>query len=64
MESTDRTAVLIVGDSLTSDIKGGINYGIDTCWFNPFHKPRATEIAIQYEIHRLDELLGIVGISP
>ncbi len=27
--------VLIVGDSLTSDITGGINYGIDTCWFNP-----------------------------
>ena len=26
---------LIVGDSLTSDIKGGINYGIDTCWYNP-----------------------------
>ena len=30
---TERT--LIVGDSLTSDIAGGINYGIDTCWYNP-----------------------------
>ena len=25
----------MIGDSLTSDIAGGLNYGIDTCWFNP-----------------------------
>ena len=25
----------MVGDSLTSDIQGGINFGIDTCWYNP-----------------------------
>ncbi|MCA9969093.1 MAG: YjjG family noncanonical pyrimidine nucleotidase, partial [Anaerolineales bacterium] len=30
-----REAVLIVGDSLSSDMQGGVNYGIDTCWFNP-----------------------------
>ena len=55
--------VLIVGDSLTSDIQGGNNYGIDTCWFNPSHEPRSTEVAIRYEIHRLDELLDIVGVN-
>ncbi|MBD3857970.1 MAG: HAD hydrolase-like protein, partial [Acidobacteria bacterium] len=27
--------VLMIGDSLSSDIAGGVNYGIDTCWFNP-----------------------------
>jgi len=34
--------VLMVGDSLTSDIQGGINYGIDTCWFNPKFKKNKT----------------------
>lgn len=32
---TDPTTVLVIGDSLTSDIKGGMNAGLDTCWFNP-----------------------------
>src|SRR6056297_350939 len=30
----DKKDVIIIGDSLSSDIKGGINFGIDTCWFN------------------------------
>ncbi|MCP4757146.1 MAG: noncanonical pyrimidine nucleotidase, YjjG family [Proteobacteria bacterium] len=51
--------VLMVGDSLTSDIEGGNNYGIDTCWIcpelNPGRKSSAT-----YEISRLGELLDIL----
>ncbi len=35
--SKERT--LIVGDSLSSDILGGIRFGLDTCWFNPSKKP-------------------------
>ncbi len=31
----DRRKILIVGDSQSSDILGGINAGIDTCWYNP-----------------------------
>ena len=31
----DKSEVLMIGDSLNSDIRGGINYNIDTCWFNP-----------------------------
>ena len=31
----DKSRTLIVGDSLSSDIAGGINYGIDTCWYSP-----------------------------
>lgn len=34
-----KNQVMIVGDSLTSDIKGGNNAGIKTCWFNS-HKKR------------------------
>lgn len=34
MNHNDKKSVLMIGDSLTSDIKGGINFGIDTCWYN------------------------------
>ncbi|QQZ63458.1 YjjG family noncanonical pyrimidine nucleotidase [Paenibacillus sonchi] len=56
---SDRSKVLIVGDSLTSDIQGGINYGIDTCWFNPLGKEGAPGIHPTYEIRELSELLEI-----
>jgi 2-haloacid dehalogenase len=35
MGRPQRSDVLMIGDSLSSDIAGGVNYGIDTCWFNP-----------------------------
>lgn len=34
----DKSKMLIVGDSQSSDILGGINCGIDTCWYNPSHQ--------------------------
>lgn len=52
--------VLIIGDSLSSDIQGGSNYGIDTCWFNPSHLSRNIDLPITYEISRLTELIGIL----
>jgi 2-haloacid dehalogenase len=52
--------VLIVGDSLTSDMPGGIAYGIDTCWYNPDQRPRPAELDIRYEIQHLAGLLPIV----
>lgn len=58
---TDKDKVLIVGDSLTSDIQGGINYGIDTCWFNPRGKGNEAGIQPKYEIRSLSELLNIIG---
>ena len=58
----EKDRVLIVGDSLTSDMRGGSEYGIDTCWFNPSGRPRTEDVAIRYEIARLDEVLTIVGI--
>jgi HAD superfamily hydrolase (TIGR01549 family) len=50
--------VLIVGDSLLSDIKGGMNYGVDTCWYNPNGLTNSTEITPTYEIKSLLELMG------
>ncbi|NQX47481.1 noncanonical pyrimidine nucleotidase, YjjG family [Paenibacillus tritici] len=61
LKLADKRKVLMVGDSLTSDIQGGINYGIDTCWFNPLGKPGNPEITPTYEIRSLDELLEIVN---
>ncbi|GGA45135.1 YjjG family noncanonical pyrimidine nucleotidase [Paenibacillus physcomitrellae] len=56
----EKQSVLIVGDSLTSDIQGGINYGIDTCWFNPKGLPNTKGIKPTYEIGDLSELIAIV----
>ncbi|WP_099189584.1 YjjG family noncanonical pyrimidine nucleotidase [Tepidibacter mesophilus] len=57
---TDKSKVLIVGDSLTSDIQGGINFGIDTCWFNPNKVENKTGIKPTYEISNLMELKDIL----
>ncbi len=57
---TDKSEVLIIGDSLTSDIKGGFNAGIDTCWFNPSHKRNTSGIPVSYEIDDLGKLKDIV----
>ena len=47
---------VIVGDRLSSDILGGINAGIKTCWFNPKRLPGRADIPADYEIHALSEL--------
>ena len=50
---------IIVGDSLSSDIKGGINSGILTCHFNPKDKPY-TNIKPDYKIKNLSELIPLL----
>jgi 2-haloacid dehalogenase len=54
--------VLIVGDSLISDVKGGNNYGIDTCWFNPQRDPCMADVKIQFEIGELRELVTLLDV--
>ena len=53
--------MILVGDSLTSDMQGANNAGIASCWFNP--KARAKDIAVEidYEIRSLEEVLSIVS---
>jgi len=55
---------LIVGDSLTSDIRGGIDAGIDTCWFNPRHIGRDPAVVPTYEIDRLEDLPLLLASEP
>jgi 2-haloacid dehalogenase len=57
---TDKKQVIIIGDSLTSDMKGGWLAGIDTCWFNPQHNPNSLAIPITYEIDSLTQLENIL----
>ena len=52
----DPKKAMIVGDSLTSDIQGGIGVGIATCWINPQHKPACDEIKPDYELESLSQL--------
>lgn len=60
IKHTDKSKVLMVGDSLTSDIQGGINFGIDTCWFNPNNIIKKTAIEPTYEISNLMDLKDIL----
>ena len=54
--------VLIVGDSLTSDIRGGNNAGILTCWFNPKGNPLPDDPHVDYQIQQIPEILDILHI--
>jgi 2-haloacid dehalogenase len=53
-----KSDVLIIGDSLTSDMQGGISYGIDTCWFNPSGK--TSTLSVTFMIKTFGQLLGIL----
>ncbi|MDT3958836.1 YjjG family noncanonical pyrimidine nucleotidase [Staphylococcus kloosii] len=52
-----RSNTMIVGDSLSSDILGGINANIKTCWFNPRHQINDTNIEANVTINHFEELL-------
>ncbi|MBP3040467.1 YjjG family noncanonical pyrimidine nucleotidase [Bacillaceae bacterium Marseille-Q3522] len=54
---------LIIGDSLSADIKGGQLAGLDTCWFNPESKSNDTKIVPTYEIQQLDGLYQILDVD-
>lgn len=52
----EKKDVLIVGDSLTSDMQGGNNAQIRCCWYNPKDKENNTNVKIDYLIHDLNEI--------
>lgn len=55
-----KAEVLMVGDSLSSDIAGGVGFGIDTCWFNPSGQTNDSSIVPTYEIGDLRQIFEIV----
>ena len=56
----DPEKAMIVGDSLSSDILGGINAGIKTCWVNPTHGAAKEGICPDYEIEALHQLPALL----
>lgn len=59
----EKKKTVIIGDSLTSDIKGGNLAGIDTIWFNKNNLPEVPEIAPTYRIDSLKELYPILEMT-
>lgn len=53
----------MVGDSLTSDIRGGKNAGILTCWYNPDHLPNKIEVTPDCTIDNLQDILSYLDES-
>lgn len=59
-EIMDKSEVIMIGDSLGADIKGGQNAGIDTCWVNLRNNVNDIGIVPKYEVRKLEELFEIL----
>jgi YjjG family noncanonical pyrimidine nucleotidase len=56
----DKEKVLVVGDSLSADIRGALNFGYHACWYNPDQQECLPELAPQHMISHLEELFHVV----
>ena len=56
----DPEETIVIGDSLSSDIQGGICAGLDTCWFNPDGKIAPSDMNITYTVSQLCEIKKII----
>jgi 2-haloacid dehalogenase len=59
---TEKSDVLMIGDSPTSDLAGANAFGIDSCWYAPVVKQLPQGVRPTYTIHRLTELPSLLGI--
>ena len=57
----DKNHALMIGDSLSADIQGGKNTGIDTVWYNPQHLENTTQLHPTHEVHSYKDLLNCLG---
>ena len=58
----DRRRVLMVGDSLTSDMAGGLGAGLRCCWYNPQKLPVPPDLALDYVISDLNKVEGLLDL--
>lgn len=64
LSEEERSCPLVFGDSLSSDIQGAVNAGIDSCWFNPNGTKRPPEAPCPtYEIQTFQQLYSILSIQ-
>ena len=58
----DREKTLLIGDSLSSDMRGGQNAGIDTCWFCRSDEAKLPEgLTVTYTVRNAEELYALLG---
>ena len=50
IETQNRNEIMIIGDSLTSDIAGGIHAGIHTCWYHPSNEENHSDIKPEFTV--------------
>ena len=53
----DKSKIIVIGDSQSSDILGGINFGVDTCWLNP-----KGQEAVNIPTYEIENILQIKNI--
>ena len=63
VDEKDVTKILLVGDSLSSDIQGANNAGIDCCWYNPAEASAKDGLRIDYQIRTIREIYQILGME-
>ena len=56
----DKSKVLMIGDNINADIKGGLSYGLDSCWYNPTQKEAEKGIQPTYIISEISQLLDLL----
>ncbi len=60
LNNPSKEEVLLIGDSISADITGGINYGFDTIWFNKSNDSLPESIAPTYTVRSLEEIKNIL----
>jgi 2-haloacid dehalogenase len=60
IDGFDPQKALIIGDSLTSDMRGGLNYGIDTCWYNPAKKSCPADMRLTFIANSFDDVIDFI----
>lgn len=60
LDGLKKDEVMMIGDSLTADIKGGIDFGIKTCWFNKFNAVLPKDINPNFVVKSLTEIIDLL----
>lgn len=60
LPSIQPSEAIIIGDSLSADISGGISYGMQTCWFNYKHSSLPENIKPDYIVSKLEEIVDLI----
>ncbi len=59
-----RKECILVGDSLTSDMRGAENAQVAACWYNPNGQKNTLGVPVTYEIRSLWEIYAVLGCQP